>query len=152
MKKLLFTLTLGVALAFGSQSAFAQAKKPAAPAADAPKAADAAKAKADNTDKPQAMNIRVDSIDATTKTLTQKRKDNVEVKSVVTAKTEIKNGDKEAKFEDIKVGDNVSGSRLKKSDTEYEVVKITKFGLAVKKPAAPKPAAPKADAPKPPAK
>ena len=40
-------------------------------------------------------------------------------------------------FGDIKLGESVSGLRLKKSDTEYEVVKITKFG-----PAAPK--APKA--------
>ena len=47
-----------------------------------------------------------------------------EVKFVVTDKTEIKNGYAVAKFEDIKVGDFVSGSRLKKSETEYELVKI----------------------------
>ena len=67
----------------------------------------------------------------------KKNKDGVEVKNVVTDKTEIKNGEAAAKFGDIKLGESVSGLRLKKSDTEYEVVKITKFG-----PAAPK--APKA--------
>jgi hypothetical protein len=40
---------------------------------------------------------------------------------------------KPAKFEDIKVGDWVSGTRLKKSDTEYEVLKITKFGPKTEK-------------------
>ncbi len=154
MKKLLFTLTLGAALAFGSQSAFAQAKKkpaePAAPAADAAKAAEVAKPK---TDKPLPMFSRADEIDAAGKTFTQVNKDGKKVKHVVTDKTEIKNGDKEAKFEDIKVGDTVSGLRLKKDDTEYDVVKITKFGPAVKKPAAPKADAPKKpDAPKPDAK
>ena len=59
------------------------------------------------------------------------------MKHVVTAKTEINNGDKSAKFKDIKVGDFVSGLRLKKSDTEYEVVKITKFGPETKKAEAP---------------
>jgi len=60
------------------------------------------------------------------------------VKNVVTATTDIKNGDAAAKFEDIKVGDYVSGSRIKKSETEYEIVKISKFGPKTeKKPAAP---------------
>ena len=40
---------------------------------------------------------------------------------------------KPAKFEDVKVGDWVSGLRIKKSDTEYEVVKITKFGPKTEK-------------------
>jgi hypothetical protein len=69
-----------------------------------------------------------ESSDAKAKTFTMKRKDGVEVKHVVTATTEIKNGDAAAKFEDIKVGDYVNGLRLKKSETEYEVVKITKIG------------------------
>jgi hypothetical protein len=135
MKKVLFALTLGIALALGSQPALAQAKKkttaaPATPAADATKAADTAKAK---TDKPLPMHSRADSIDATAKTFTHKTKDGKEVKHVVTAKTEIKNGEKDATFADIKVGDYVSGLRHKKSDTEYEVVKITKFGPEEKK-------------------
>ncbi len=79
------------------------------------------------------MNARADTIDAAGKTFTQKRKDGVEVKHMVTEKTEIKQGDAAAKFEDIKMGDQVSGMRMKKSDTEYEVVKITKFGPATKK-------------------
>jgi hypothetical protein len=135
MKKLAFALTLSIALAFGSQPAFAQAKKkPASPAdaaaAEVSKAADTAKAK---TDKPLPMHSRADSIDASAKTFTHKTQDGKEVKHVVTDKTEIKNHDKDATFADIKVGDYVSGLRRKKSDTEYEVVKITKFGPEEKK-------------------
>jgi hypothetical protein len=136
MKKVIaFALTLSIALALGSQPAFAQAKKKAAAPADAAaaevsKAADAAKAK---TDKPLPMNSRADSIDASAKTFTHKTQDGKEVKHVVTDKTEIKNLGKDAAFADIKVGDYVSGLRRKKSDTEYEVVKITKFGPQVKK-------------------
>ena len=79
------------------------------------------------------MNSRADEIDAAGKTFTTKRKDGVAVKHVVTDKTEIKQGDAAATFGDIKVGDTVAGSRLKKSETEYEVVKITKFGEPKKK-------------------
>lgn len=135
MKKLLFTLTLSIALALGSQSAFAQAKKkPAAPAAPeaAPAAAPAEKPKAD-AGKPMAFHTVVDSIDASGKSFTHKNKDGKVVKNVVTSKTELKNEDKDAKFEDIKVGDEVTGSRLKKSDTEYEVVKTTYIGAPKKK-------------------
>ena len=171
MKKILFTLTLSAALALCSQPAFAQKKAAPAPdatkPADAPKAADPAKPKGDKpkadkaaADKPLPMNARADEIDAAGKSFTQNTKDGKKVKNVVTDKTEIKNGDKDAKFEDIKVGDTVAGSRIKKSDTEYEVVKITKFGAPAKKPDAKpdakpegKPATkpepkPKADAPK----
>jgi len=74
------------------------------------------------------MRARADSIDAKAKTFTQKRRDGVEVKHIVTATTEIRNGDATGKFEDIKVGDQVNGLRLKKGETEYEVVKITKYG------------------------
>ena len=142
MKKLLFTLTLSVALALGSQSAFAQAKKkpaaPEAPVADATKAVDTAKGK---IAKPLPMHTQVDTIDAAGKSFTHKNKTGVVVKNVITATSEIKNGDKAATFADIKVGDWVSGLHLKKSDTEYEVVKITKFGPEEKKaPATAKPA------------
>ena len=80
----------------------------------------------------------VDEIDAAGKSFTHKNADGKMVKNVVTDKTEIKNGDAAAKFEDIKVGDKVSGLRLKKNadGTEYEVVKITKFAAAAAKPAA----------------
>jgi hypothetical protein len=80
------------------------------------------------------MYTKVDAIDASANTFTHKNKDGKEVKFVVTGKTVIKNGDKPATLADIKVGDTVSGSRIKKSDTEYEVVKITKFGVAAPKP------------------
>ena len=146
MKKLLFTLTLAAALVLGGQTAFAQAKKkvPAPAPADAPAdkpAASAApvaeKPKADS-EKPKNVSLHtiVDSIDASGKSFSHKNKDGKEVKNVVTSKTEIKNGEKDAKFEDIKVGDEVRGLRLKKNDAEYEVVKITYIGAPEKKPAA----------------
>jgi hypothetical protein len=139
--KLVFSLLTIVALA---GPAFAQAKKEKASATPAAKAAAAEPAKAEPksaetkaTDaaapKAMPMNARADMIDAAAKTFTQKRKDGVEVKHVVTDKTEIKQGDAAAKFEDIKLGDQVSGLRVKKSDTEYEVVKITKFAPSGKK-------------------
>lgn len=137
MKKaitILHIAILGLALTGG---AVAAEKK-----TTATKAADAAKevtAKVTGETKPLPMNVRADVIDTKAKTITMKRKsDNAEVKHVITDKTEIKNGEAAAKLSDIKVGDMVGGLRLKKSDTEYEVLKITKFG-----PAAPK--KPKAD-------
>ena len=171
MKKLLFSLTLTLALALGNSAAFAQAKKKLTEkiaegattaveatkaagkaasdtikgkSAEAAKPAEAKPAVPAKAEKPYPMHTVADVIDASAKTFTHKNKDGKEVKHVITAKTEIKNGDKEATFGDIKVGDTVSGLRLKKSDTEYEVVKITKFGVEEKKPAGekkPKPAA-----------
>ncbi len=153
MKKLLFTLAITLAFA-STPAAFAQAKKkaaaapaaaPAAPAAAAP-AAEAAKpaekpaAPAAKAPKPLPFSSTADEIDAAGKSFTHANADGKKVKNVVTDKTEIKNGEAAAKFEDIKVGDKVSGLRLKKNadGTEYEVVKITKFAA---------PAAKKADAP-----
>ncbi|MEO7318516.1 MAG: hypothetical protein ABIZ56_05975 [Chthoniobacteraceae bacterium] len=100
-------------------------EKPVAAAADAVKAP-----------RPLPMHSRADAIDAAAKTFTMTRKDGVAIKHVVTATTEIKNGDAAATFEDIKVGDFVNGLRNKKSNTEYEVVKITSFKAAPAKPAA----------------
>ena len=139
MKQILFSLTLGLALSVGP-SAFAQAKKKeaakpaAAPAAPAAPAADAKKDDA-KAAKPQPMNARADEIDAAGKSFTQKTKEGKLVKHIVTATTEIKNGDAAAKFEDIKAGDTVAGLRTKKNadGTEYEVVKITKFGPKAEK-------------------
>ena len=136
MKKLIFTLTLAGALALGSQSAFAQAKKkPAAPApADAPAAAAAEKPKAaaeaakPKTDKPIPMYVHADEIDLAAKTITQVTKDGKKSVNTVTATTEIMNGDKAAKLEDIKKGDYVSGNRKKTGESAYDIVKITKFG------------------------
>ncbi|MEQ1859071.1 MAG: hypothetical protein ABMA13_03980 [Chthoniobacteraceae bacterium] len=129
-------------------------KEGAAPAAEAKKPAAEGAAT-----KPIAMNNRVDSIDVAAKSFVTKRKDGYDVKHVLSPTAEVKNAGAAAKFEDIKVGDTVAGSRIKKSETEYEVVKITKFGPAApraakegaKKPAAEgekKPAAKKADAKK----
>ncbi len=141
MKKFVFTFTLACALALGGQSTFAEAKKKPdapAPAAEKPKA---------DPSKPLPFHSIVDSIDASGKSFSHKNKDGKEVKNVVTAKTELKNGDKEAKFEDIKVGDEVTGSRLKKSDTEYEVVKTTYIGAPKTKAAKPAGGEKKPDAP-----
>jgi len=140
MKRILFTLTLAAALAFGSQSAFAQAKKKPAPA---PAPEPAAKAEKPKSDKPIPMYVQADEIDASTKTIIHTNKDGKKSKNSVTATTEIKNGDKEAKFEDIKVGDMVSGLRKKTGEGTYDIVKITKFGPKAEKPAgeAKKPAA-----------
>jgi hypothetical protein len=85
------------------------------------------------------MNTRVDMIDAANKTFTHVNADGKQVKFVLTPTTVIQQGEAAAKFTDIKVGDTISGSRIKVSDTEYTVVRITKFGVVVKKPKQPKP-------------
>lgn len=141
--KVLRSLLVLTALAVVVPPAIAAEKKAAkkegaAPAAEAKKsdAKPKAEAKSDDASKagrPIAMSARVDNLDAANKTFTMKRKDGYEVKHIVTDKTDIKNNGAAAKFEDIKMGDTVSGSRIKKSETEYEVVKITKFGVAAPK-------------------
>ena len=135
MKTLLTLLTV---VAF-TVPAFAQAEKKAMKKTAAEPAAETKPAEKQADDKAGhaiAMNSRADEIDAAGKTFTTKRKDGVAVKHVVTDKTDIKQGDAAAKFGDIKTGDTVAGSQIKKSDTEYEVVKITKFGPTKKKEAA----------------
>ncbi len=129
MKRVFTLLSVAAfAVALPGGAVAAEKKTTAAKAADSVK--DAA-AKVTGAAKPLPMNSRADSIDAKAKTFTMKRKsDNAEIKHIVSDQTEIKNGDAAAKFSDIKVGDTVSGLRLKKSDTEYDVVKITKFGVA----------------------
>lgn len=122
--------TITATLAIPAFAAPKEKKAEAAPAA----AADTAKA-----DKPLPMNARVDEIDAKAKTFTQNTAAGKKVKHTVTATTTIMQGDAAAKFEDIKVGDMVGGLRKKTNadGTEYEVVKITKFGpKAAKEPAA----------------
>jgi hypothetical protein len=165
MKKLLTALTLA---AFVATPASLFAKKPAAaattPAAAAapaaattPAAAAAAAAVAPVAAAAAAvvapiaavkslpMTTSVDAIDAATKSFTHNNKDGSAVKFVVTTTTMIKNGEADAKFEDIKVGDTVNGLRVKKSATEYEVTKITAFGpKAAKKGTDKKAAAPAA--------
>lgn len=138
MKKLLTILTL-TALAALPATTFAAAKKdtaaPAATPAPAPKPA--AKPAEPKAAKPMAMYSEVTAIDVAGKSFTHNNKDGKVVKFVITDKTDIKNGDAAATLADIKVGDYVSGSRLKKSETEYEVIKITKFGAKTEKKAAP---------------
>ena len=156
MKKILAAITLA---AFVATPASLLAKKAAAPAAAAPAAA-APAAAAPAAAAPAAaaapvaavkslpMTTAVDAIDAATKSFTHNNKDGSAVKFVVTATTVIKNGEADAKFEDIKVGDTVNGLRVKKSATEWEVTKITAFGpKAAKKGADKKAAAPAAAAP-----
>ena len=154
MKKLLTALTLA---AFVATPASLFAKKPAAAAttpaaaaaaAVAPVAAAAAAVVAPIAAvKSLPMTTSVDAIDAATKSFTHNNKDGSAVKFVVTTTTMIKNGEADAKFEDIKVGDTVNGLRVKKSATEYEVTKITAFGpKAAKKGTDKKAAAPAAAA------
>ena len=146
MKKILAAITLA---AFVATPASLLAKKAAAPAAAAPTAAAPAAAAAPVAAvKSLPMTTSVDAIDAATTSFTHNNKDGSKVKFVVTATTAIKNGETDAKFEDIKVGDTVNGSRVKKSATEWEVTKITAFGpKAAKKGADKKAAAPAAAAP-----
>jgi hypothetical protein len=73
------------------------------------------------------MRIRVDAVDAPGRTLISERKDGVRIRSVVGDRAEIRNGFAAATFEQIKVGDMVNGSRIKRADDEYEVLTITKF-------------------------
>ncbi|MEI8107524.1 MAG: hypothetical protein WCI46_06875 [Verrucomicrobiota bacterium] len=164
MKKILVAITLAAFVATPAsllaKKAAAPATTPAAttPAAAAPAAAAPAAAAATAAVaavvapvaavKSLPMTTAVDAIDAATKSFTHNNKDGSAVKFVVTATTVIKNGETDAKFEDIKVGDTVNGLRVKKSATEYEVTKITSFGpKAAKKGADKKAAAPAAAAP-----
>jgi hypothetical protein len=135
MKHLILIVLTAFALQTGAS---AQAKKaePGTPATvgkpgEATKPSEASHSrKEDAKARPLPMNARVDEIDAAGKTFTQTTREGKKVKHVITNKTEIKQGKDSAKFDEIKVGDIVAGSRLKKNadGTEYEVVKITKFG------------------------
>ena len=145
MKKFLTILTLTAFAAAPATVLAAPKKEAAAPAAEAKAAAvKAVEAKpAVPSVKPLPMNTKVDAIDAAAKTFSHNNADGKVVKFNVLATAEIKNGEAAAKFEDIKVGDTVSGLRLKKSATEYDIVKITKFGVvATKEKKAAAPAAP----------
>ena len=131
MKKLLSILVLTTLVVAFPTASFAKKAAAASPTPGASPAATPAAAA-----KPIPLYSEVSSLDAAGKSWTHKNKDGKEVKFVVTDKTDIKQSGAAAKFEDIKVGDWVSGLRLKKSDTEYEVVKITKFGPKADKAAA----------------
>jgi hypothetical protein len=141
-------ITLGLPIA-----GFAAEKKAAAEGAKkgaekAVAAASGAPEKVVGEGKAIPMHVRADAIDAKAKTFTMKKKDGTEVKHVLTDSTTIMNGEAKAKLEDVKVGEYVSGLRKKKSETEYEVVKITKFGPAPEKKPAGEEKAAKPDAKK----
>jgi hypothetical protein len=129
MKRMFLAFSLAAALAGQAVLAQEKAKEPAG----AP--AEAAGAKA-TTERKLPMNSRADEIDVAQKTFTHVTAAGKRVKHILAATTPIQQGEAVAKFEDIKVGDTVSGSRVKVSDTEYTVVKITKFGVVAKKAAA----------------
>lgn len=131
----------GGAIAAEKKAAEEGAKKVAVAATDAPE-------KLVGEGKPIPMHVRADVVDTKAKTFMMKKKDGVEVKHVLTAATTIMNGETSAKLEDVKIGEFVSGLRRKKSDTEYEVVKITKFGPAPEKKAKAEDAAKPAEAKK----
>ena len=142
MKKSQFATALAVALLFVPAGAHAKKKAAdaaaaaAAEAAAAPVPAAAKKAAlgdAPKVNKPIPMYVKVDAIDARAKTFSSTKKDQTVVNYSLTSNTSIKNLEADAKFADIKVGDMVSGLRLKKSPTEYDVVKITKFGVVAEK-------------------
>jgi hypothetical protein len=115
-------------LSTGASAAEIKPKAEASPAAPTKKSSDASAA-APSKAHALPMYSRVDSIDHTNKTFTTKRKkDGVEIKHILPAAAEVRQNNASARFSEIKVGDWVAGSRLKKSDTEYEIVKITKFG------------------------
>ena len=133
MKKLLSVVAVAACSMGLSAGAFAVKPAPAsepgsAPAKIAGEAKPAAAEEPATDAKPIPMHVRADAIDTAARTFTLKRKDGVEVKHVITATTEIRQGSVAAKLEDIKVGDYVSGLRKKVSATEYTEVKITKFG------------------------
>ena len=124
MKKLLSMAALAALLLSLPTATYAAKKASATPAGTpAPSATPEA-----ISGKPIPMYSEVSTIDAAGKSWTHKNKDGKEVKFQTTDKTDIKQKGVAAKFGDIKVGDWVSGTRVKKSDTEYEVEKITKFG------------------------
>lgn len=133
MKLITSIIALSIGLSTASFAADKKAPKATPAPAAATKPADAKPADATKAGKPIPMNSKVDTIDAATKSFTHKNADGKEVKFVLSATAEVKNNGADAKFEDIKVGDTVAGLRVKKSDTEYEVTKITKFGVVAPK-------------------
>lgn len=136
MKRLICTIALFAALVCGP-SLYGQAKKkPAepAPGAAAEKPAEPAKPEAKappaKAGRPMPFNATADEVDAAGHSFTYETQNGKKVKNIITDKTEIKQGEAAATLADIKPGDSVSGLRVKKNEdgTEYEIVKITKFG------------------------
>ncbi len=143
MKTITCVLSVVVAMAL-APGAMAQAKKKPAeagkPAAEAakPAAAAAAPAAADAKAKPAKaypFESVVDEIDPAGKSFVHNNVDGKKVKFVLAADAPVKKGEAEGKFEDIKVGDSVSGLRLKTNPdgTQYEITKITNYGVKEKK-------------------
>ena len=133
-----FSLVAPVALAQANKPAPAvpatpNATKPAAPATpttNGEKPTAAAKARSNP------FNTTVDEVDAVGKSFTHFNKDGKKVKHLITETTIFKGEATGKKFEDIKVGDAMNGSRVKLNDagTEYEVVSITLVGVRAARP------------------
>jgi hypothetical protein len=116
--------------------AMAQAKKK--PAAEAAKPAAAAPATGEAKAKPAKafpFESVVDEIDPLGKSFVHNNVDGKKVKFILAADAPVKKGEAEGKFEDIKVGDSVSGMRVKLNPegTEYQMTKISNYGVKEKK-------------------
>ena len=126
MKKTLNPLALITASIIGLSLGAPARAETTAPAETPAHTVKTEKAKVSNKALP--MHTKADTIDAKAQSFTHTTQKGKKVTEIITASTVIMQGDKPAKFSDIKPGDTVSGTHLKKSDTEYEIVKITKFG------------------------
>lgn len=119
-------LTIMAALLGLTLAAFAA--EPKTDPAPTPKTETPVKPAAPKAGKEVPMNHKVDEVDTTAMTFSYTTAKGAKVVNKLTDKTTITQEGKPAKFTDIKAGDMIAGTRIKKSDTEYEVVKITKFG------------------------
>lgn len=140
--KHLIALGMTAALALGlAAPAFAAEKKKMEPAAATPapveKKNEMKPVEAPPAKKTGALPYKgvVDTVDVAGKKFTTKNKDGKVNTFTVTAATVVTKEDAPAKFEDIKVGDYVRGSRIKKGEGEWEAVKVT---IGVKKAEVPK--------------
>lgn len=131
MKKLL-TNSIVAALVYGlSTTTFAAETKMKK---DAPAAAPAAEAKAADVKPPESpkekkagplpFQGKVDTIDADGKKFTTKNKDGKMNTFNITDKTVITKDDAPAKFADLKIGEVVRGTRIKKGEGEWDAVKV----------------------------
>lgn len=122
MKHILPSMTVLAALTF-AVPAFAAEKKSAKPAAVEETAPKADEEKPTST-KPLPYRGTVAAVDAAAKTFTTKNKDGKENVFHVTDKTVIMKDKSSATFADIKEGEAVRGTRIKKGDQNWEAVKV----------------------------
>lgn len=117
-------LTLGITLSLSALGAPKAA--PAAPKSDEKPGAAPPAAAAAAKEKKLPFAAVASSVDATG--FTHKNKDGTLERFTVSEKTPVENDKAAAKWADVKPGDEIHGSRLKKADNEWEVIKITHFG------------------------